>query len=208
MMRTGRGEGNAEGRFQVRASLTGVITEVLATNGSAVEQGVPLFRMVALDAVHVVAHVPESEVPRLSASVDATARVPGSDADVALGQPISRGRLLDPASRTLPLVFRLVRPAAQIAIGQRVTVRLLTGAREERVAVPVSALVDDGGRQVVFVQASGESFERRPVTPGPRDAGFVAVEGVTAGDRVVVRGAPLVRLASLSTQVPAHGHVH
>ncbi len=86
--------------------------------------------------------------------------------------------------------------------------RLLTGAREQTRAVPVSALVDDGGRQVVFVQASGESFERRPVTPGPRDAGFVAVDGVSAGDRVVVRGAPLVRLASLSTQVPAHGHVH
>ena len=39
-------------------------------------------------------------------------------------------------------------------------------------------------------------------------AGFVAVDGVKAGERVVVRGAPLVRLASLSTQVPAHGHVH
>jgi cobalt-zinc-cadmium efflux system membrane fusion protein len=32
--------------------------------------------------------------------------------------------------------------------------------------------------------------------------------GVKAGERVVTTGAYLVRLASLSTQVPSHGHVH
>jgi multidrug efflux pump subunit AcrA (membrane-fusion protein) len=144
----------------------------------------------------------------LSQVVEAEATVPGDETPVALGRPISRGRVLDQASRTLPLVFRLARPAPQIAVGQRVTVRLMTGARDEVVAVPVSALVDDGGRPVVFVQTAGESFERRPVTPGTRDAGYVAVDEVTVGERVVTHGAPLVRLASLSTQVPAHGHVH
>ena len=40
-------------------------------------------------------------------------------------------------------------------------------------------------------------------------AGFLQqVCGVKAGDRVVTTGAYLVRLASLSTQVPSHGHVH
>jgi multidrug efflux pump subunit AcrA (membrane-fusion protein) len=68
--------------------------------------------------------------------------------------------------------------------------------------------VDDAGRPVVFVQREGESFARRPVTLGARDGSFIGVEGVTAGDRVVVRGAPLIRLAALSTSVPSHGHVH
>jgi multidrug efflux pump subunit AcrA (membrane-fusion protein) len=76
------------------------------------------------------------------------------------------------------------------------------------VAVPASALVDDAGRPVVFVQREGESFARRPVTIGARDGLYVAVEGVQPGDRIVVRGAPLVRLAALSTSVPSHGHVH
>jgi multidrug efflux pump subunit AcrA (membrane-fusion protein) len=69
--------------------------------------------------------------------------------------------------------------------------------------------VDDTGRPVVFVQASGESFERRPVTLGAREGDVVqVVEGVKRGDRIVSKGAYLVRLASLSTQAPAHGHVH
>jgi multidrug efflux pump subunit AcrA (membrane-fusion protein) len=73
----------------------------------------------------------------------------------------------------------------------------------------MSSVVDDAGRPIVFVQVEGETFERRPVTLGEREGEFVQVTaGLTNGERVVTRGAYLIRLASLSTQVPAHGHVH
>ena len=76
-------------------------------------------------------------------------------------------------------------------------------------AVPESAIVDDGGRPVVFVQLEGEKFARRPVTLGNRESGYVQVlEGVRPGERVVTRGAYLIRLAAMSNQIPAHGHVH
>jgi len=34
------------------------------------------------------------------------------------------------------------------------------------------------------------------------------LSGVKPGEHIVTKGAYLVRLASLSTSVPAHGHVH
>jgi multidrug efflux pump subunit AcrA (membrane-fusion protein) len=47
------------------------------------------------------------------------------------------------------------------------------------------------------------------VTLGARTGDVVQIlDGVKAGDRVVTKGAYLVRLASLSTSVPAEGHVH
>jgi multidrug efflux pump subunit AcrA (membrane-fusion protein) len=62
---------------------------------------------------------------------------------------------------------------------------------------------------VVFIQREGESFFRTPVKLGIREADVVQVtEGLKPGERVVTRGAYLVRLAALSTQIPAHGHVH
>jgi multidrug efflux pump subunit AcrA (membrane-fusion protein) len=78
------------------------------------------------------------------------------------------------------------------------------------VAVPADAVVDDGGQAIVFVQRGGESFERRPVrVGGPREGGFLHIaEGLRPGERVVTRGAHLVRLAALSPQAPGHGHVH
>ena len=79
----------------------------------------------------------------------------------------------------------------------------------EAVTVPESAIVDDAGQPVVFVQVAGERFERRAVELGNRESGLVQIVGdVVVGERVVVRGAPFIRLAALSPQVPAHGHAH
>jgi multidrug efflux pump subunit AcrA (membrane-fusion protein) len=76
-------------------------------------------------------------------------------------------------------------------------------------AVPESAVVDDAGRPVVFVQVAGELFERRPVRLGSQDGGYLQViDGIKPLERVVTHGAYLIRLAALSPQIPAHGHVH
>jgi multidrug efflux pump subunit AcrA (membrane-fusion protein) len=97
----------------------------------------------------------------------------------------------------------------RLPLGQSVFLRLLLEETAASAVIPVSAVIDDAGRPIVFVQTSGESFERRPVTLGVRQADVVQVlEGLKPGERIVSKGAHLVRLASLSTQVPAHGHVH
>jgi multidrug efflux pump subunit AcrA (membrane-fusion protein) len=122
---------------------------------------------------------------------------------------VSVGRVVDPGSRTVPVIFELANPGARLAVGQSVFIRLFTGGRSPALAVPESAIVDDAGRPVVFVQAAGESFLRRPVRLGIRDSGYVGIlEGVARGERVVTTGAHQIRLAALSPQVPAHGHVH
>jgi multidrug efflux pump subunit AcrA (membrane-fusion protein) len=62
---------------------------------------------------------------------------------------------------------------------------------------------------VVFVQVEGEAFERRAVSLAIRSGGHVQVlSGLLSGDRVVTKGAYAVRLQSVSTTIPAHGHGH
>ena len=88
-------------------------------------------------------------------------------------------------------------------------IRLFTSANTKAPAIRESAIVDDGGRPVVFVQLAGEAFARRPVTLGNRQGEYVQVAtGVQPGERVVTKGAYLIRLSSMSSQIPAHGHVH
>jgi multidrug efflux pump subunit AcrA (membrane-fusion protein) len=106
-------------------------------------------------------------------------------------------------------VLEVLNDDGALRIGQSLSAHLGKGGAEERVSVPISAIVDDGGRPVVFVQRDGESFERRPVQTGAAAGNYVqVVEGLRAGERIVSRGAYLIRLAALSTQIPAHGHVH
>jgi multidrug efflux pump subunit AcrA (membrane-fusion protein) len=88
-------------------------------------------------------------------------------------------------------------------------VHVLSGQEVKGLAIPVSAVVDDGKQEVVFVLASGEAFERRPVRLGVRDGDWVQVlDGLASGERVVTRGAWQVRLAAAGGALPASGHVH
>jgi cobalt-zinc-cadmium efflux system membrane fusion protein len=84
-----------------------------------------------------------------------------------------------------------------------------TGQRLSGVIIPASAILDEDGRPIAYVQPEGESFEKRALRLGGREGDRVLVlDGIKDGERVV-NGAPYqVRLASLSTSVPAHGHEH
>jgi hypothetical protein len=55
----------------------------------------------------------------------------------------------------------------------------------------------------------GETFEKRDLTLGLRDGNWVqVVTGITEGERVVTKSAYAVRLASMSSAIPSHGHAH
>jgi multidrug efflux pump subunit AcrA (membrane-fusion protein) len=55
----------------------------------------------------------------------------------------------------------------------------------------------------------GETFQRREVTLGIRDNGWIeVVSGVAEGERVATRGAYAIKLASLSPASFGHGHGH
>ena len=207
--RSGEAEGAPNIRFVLRAPMSSVVAESDATPGASVEEGARLFRLVALDRVYIVGSLPEAALSRVDELVGAELEVPGVAAPVALDRLVAVGRVLDPDARTVPIIYELSDPDRRLAIGQAVSLRVFVSAATEATTVPQSAIVDDAGQPVVFVQVAGESFERRAVELGNRESGLVQITGdVAPGERVVIRGAPLIRLAALSPQVPAHGHTH
>ena len=207
--RTGQGEAAHDTRFVLRAPLGGVVAESDATPGASVEAGTRLFRIVAVDRVHVAGALPEAALARIDDLTGAELDVPGVEAPLPLDRLVAVGRVLDPATRTVPIIYELRSPDRRIAIGQAVSLRLFVSAATDAVTVPESAVVDDAGQPVVFVQTGGERFERRAVVLGNREGGHVQLAGdIAPGERVVIRGAPFIRLAALSPQAPAHGHTH
>lgn len=207
--RTGEGEADRDTRFVLRAPISGIVAASAATPGASVEEGARLFSVVAVDRVHVVGALPEAALGRTGDLAAAELEAQGLANPIALDRLVAVGRVLDSASRTVPIIYELRNPDHRLAVGQAVSLRIFASAAREAVTVPESAVVDDAGQPVVFVQVGGESFERRPIRLGNREAGQVQIAGdIAPGERVVVRGAPLIRLAALSPQVPAHGHTH
>jgi membrane fusion protein, heavy metal efflux system len=204
----GAGAGD-DALFVVRAPVSGVVAERSATTGANVSAGAMLFRLMDVRQVQVAGQVPESELVRARAATAAEVEIQGQPGRIPAGRLHGLGKVLDARTRTVPITFALDNSTLGLAVGQSVFLHLLLDEAKSLPVVPVSALVDDAGRPIVFVQREGEAFERRPVTLGARSGNVVQiVSGVAPGDRVVTTGAYLIRLASLSTQVPSHGHVH
>lgn len=195
--------------FLLRSPIAGVVAEVKTSAGANVQAGESPFRIVAVDTVYVVGSVPEREIHRVRSLSGAEIAVPGLQRTLSPGRLVTVGRLIDPESRTLSVVYEVANRDRRLAIGQAVSLRLFTSGSRRAITVSEEAVVDDGGRPVVFVQVAGESFARRPVRLGSRESGYVQVlDGLERGDRVVSRGAYLVRLAAVSNQRLGHGHVH
>ena len=195
--------------FALRAPIGGVVSEIHAAPRANVRAGEVLFKITDLDRVYISAVVPEAEIPRVHQLAGAEIEVPGTTKPRRLQRLVSIRAIVDTTSRTFPIVYELDNKDRIVSINQAVYVRLLTTAANIAPAVPESAVVDDGGRPIVYIQQAGETFLRRPVKLGLREAGYVqALEGVWPGERVVMRGAYLIRLSTMSNQVPAHGHVH
>jgi RND family efflux transporter MFP subunit len=196
-------------RFAIRAPITAILTEARAVSGSNVEPGMVLFRLVDIDRLFVSGMVPESDLSQLRQLSGAEIEMPDGTQIQRGARLISIGRFVDESSRTAPVTYEIDNRDHGLAINQTVFLRLLLTPAGMMPAVPESAIIDDAGRPVVFVQRGGETFVRRPVKLGVRNGGMVqVVDGVSTGDRVVTKGAYLIRLSTMSSAVPAHGHVH
>ncbi len=203
--------GGSRDALDVPSPIDGAVAELFVSPGTWVSEGDRLARVVDRDRLVLSVGVPEAYVGRLQDVSGAWFRldnVPGV-IEVPRTALVSVGTELDAESRTLPVRFRIDNVRRELFAGMRTQAHLIADEPQLTIAVPLDALVDDSGTDVVYVQTGGESFERRPVRLGIRDGDYVEVtEGVSPGEWVVATGAYSVKLASTSTESIGHGHAH
>jgi membrane fusion protein, heavy metal efflux system len=202
------------GGLPLRAPISGVLADVKTAPGGAIEASQPLFHIADLGRLWLEARIPESQLGRLKQPSGAWFRIDGFDETFELevgknAHLAALGGVVDKESRTVPLILEFDNPGMQLRVGLSAQVHVLTDKAREVPAAPVSAVLDDGGQAVVFVQRGGEAFERRQVVLGARDGDFVEVRtGLEAGERIVTLGAYDVRLAAAAPAAMGHGHAH
>jgi cobalt-zinc-cadmium efflux system membrane fusion protein len=208
------GTNGAPPTIEIRAPIGGVVTMVAAGVGEPVAADATLFTILDLSRVWIEARVPESALARLGAAKDALCQLlDGSQRQFSIsaeqGKLVFSGLEVEPQTRTVPLIYEIDNSNAALRRGQSVRLLIETDAARDDLAIPHSALVEEGGLFVVFVQVAGETFQRREVQLGIRDGQWIqVVSGLAAGERVVIDGAYAVRLASASSVIPSHGHAH
>ncbi|MDX9861237.1 MAG: efflux RND transporter periplasmic adaptor subunit [Rhodospirillales bacterium] len=167
----------------------GVVLDKRAVQGMRFMPGEMLYQIADLSTVWVIAEVFEQDLGqvRLGQKADVTfSALPGT---VTTGKVTFIYPTLNAQTRTAKVRIEVPNPAGTLRPALYGAVQLaapLTGAAV--VTVPDSALLDSGTRQVVLVELGEGHYEPRPVKVGARADGLVEIlEGVAAGERVVVR---------------------
>jgi Cu(I)/Ag(I) efflux system membrane fusion protein len=175
------------------APMSGVVTHRLAVHGLGFEPGEELYEIVDLSHVWVVVDVSEQDMGLLRE-----------------GQPVMlafRG-LTEPVGGAIaflyPTLDRITRTGSARIVLDNADGALRPGMYAEAhieaaatagpvIAIPRTAIIDDGSRQVAFVAKDGGLFEPRDLVLGARGDDYVEVrEGLAEGEQVVVAGTFLI----------------
>jgi RND family efflux transporter MFP subunit len=203
--------GDSKGRLAVRAPVGGTVVELFSGTGRGIEAGQPIVRIVNTATLWLKTNLAAVDAGKLPRQPSASFTVAGQEGEFKTGRLVSVGDMLDPQSRTLPVIFSVPNPDARLKVGMFATVGVSTGTETEGLVLPAEALAEDEGRFFVFLQTSGERFSRREVQIGAKDGGLVQiVKGLQGHDRVVVKGAYYLKQAATAgaKEDPHAGHAH
>jgi membrane fusion protein, heavy metal efflux system len=205
----GFGGAGSGGRVAIRSPIAGVVASRSIAPGGRVDAGAPLFSIVDPSVVWLTVNVPAANASQVGKSSGASFQLEGDARRYEARRTVSVGSVIDSLSRTVPVIYEVENRDGAIKVGATARVSVRTGQRADGVVIPASAVLDEDGRPIVYVQPEGERFEKREVAlAGIEGDRALVTAGVKAGERVVTGAAYQVRLASLSTAVPAHGHEH
>jgi membrane fusion protein, copper/silver efflux system len=167
----------------------GVILERNVVDGQAFKAGDVLFRLADHSLVWVMADVPEGEIDALRPDQVVTVTTRAHAGRTFTGKVAVVYPHLMKETRTARVRIELANPDLALLPEMYVDVGIATGANQDVVALPTSAILDGGSRQVVLLDQGDGRYEPRDVKLGRKGDGFVEViSGVSEGDKVVVNG--------------------
>jgi RND family efflux transporter MFP subunit len=197
---------------KVLAPQNGFVHEVYVKNGEYITTGTPLYSIVVNKRMVLQAMVRQSQMAELSKINDATIELNSGEVLTlkelngvikSVAQSISEENYLLPVTIEVDYHENLVS-------GGFVNVYLKRTNSTPALLVPETALVEIQGLYFVYLQLTPEMFERQQVKIGATDGKQrVILSGLNGDERIVSKGAILVKLAAVSNTVDAHaGHVH
>ena len=110
---------------------------------------------------------------------------------------------INPTTGTVTVTARFPNPDGLLYPGQFVRVRVERGEAEPRLLIPQPSVLEDMQGRYVFVVRADDTVARRNVTLGQREGvDWVVLDGLEAGDRVIVNGIQKVRSGMTVTASP------
>jgi len=207
-------EGKATRTLTIYSPTSGVVLEKNVVQGMRFMPGEPLFKIVDLSAIWLLAEVYEQDLAQVHVGQSVKINVDAYPDKVLTGKIAYIYPTVSPETRTAKVRVEMNNPGGILRPDMYASVQLLNGADKAQVlTVPDSAVIDSGTRKVVLVQRAEGLFEPREVKLGSRSDGYSEVlQGLSTNELVVVRANFLIdaesNLKAALGSFGEHGEAH
>ena len=176
-------------RSRLRSPINGVLNDRFFDEGEFAPPAVPIAHLVNTHLVKIAAEVPEVHTAHLTVGTKALLTIDAFPGDTLRGTISFVASSINPSNRTLPVEIVLANPENRLKPEMIARVKLMRSARRNALLLSESVVqLVDKNRHVVFVEKDGRA-EERVVKLGGRQGNLVEIlDGLKAGDRVIVVG--------------------
>ena len=173
----------------VRAPRGGVVIARSVSVGSVVTPAMDLFLISDLSRLWAIVDVPEDVIGKLRVGMPARLSMNAYPDQPVASRIAKILESLDATTRMAKVRLELANPGMRLRPEMYGAAEIETGSAEQAMMLPAEAVQEIRGASVAFVQRAPEVFEIRPVETGrSRDGAIEIRRGLTAGDRVAVKG--------------------
>lgn len=180
----------------IRTPFGGTVMERIATEGTYIATGAPLYKIANLSTLWIQLDAYESDLPLLSVDQEVEIQVDAYPGEEFKGRITFIDPSLDPVKRTAKVRVEIENDEGRLRPGmfaEAVVASAALAGAEAPLVIPSSAPLFTGRRAIVYVEIStdkGFTYEARTVRLGPRLGNvYPVVAGLSEGERIVTRGA-------------------
>ncbi|MGK0314945.1 MAG: cobalt-zinc-cadmium efflux system membrane fusion protein [Saprospiraceae bacterium] len=200
----------SSGGMVLKAPTSGILMNLHVVNGQYVKEGQSIATISRNKHLLIEAEVSQKYFQDIPKIVSANIKLPWSKSAISINE--YNGKLVTTARTAkdhyIPVLFK-IENKGDIIPGTYLDIYLKTSDVTHELVIPKTALLREYDMYFVYVMTAGESFEKRNVTIGIDDGKMVQIlSGLKENEMVVTRGVYAIKMASMSSTIPAHGHEH
>jgi len=172
----------------VESTIDGIVKRVMAENGAYSTPQTPLFQIINMDYVEFVVRIPEKNIYKIRKGLGAEMRVISYPDKIFYGRISKLSPVVDPVSRTLEARIGISNKSHRLKPGMFGEVKIIMRKKKDALIIPLSAVIDRDGRDVVFTVKDGKAFEVKPEFDIKEGDRISVLNGLSLDDRVIVIG--------------------
>jgi cobalt-zinc-cadmium efflux system membrane fusion protein len=191
-----RSQQTISSRFDLKAPLTGTVVERNVTVGQTVgnDAAQVLYTIADLNILQVVAEVYEKDLRSIKNGEPVNVTVEAYPDDTFAANVVYVGDVVDSNTRTIKVRCNVKNPDHKLKPEMFARVSVKLGNELPAMVLPREAVIELGGQGFVYVQTAQDTYVRKAVVIGTIAGDTIQIrEGLQPGDRVVVKGALLLK---------------